>query len=107
MKEKRLEIFKEMLNICLGRSFSNQNVMNIIKENELYSSGQKILIKMISDFLSSVEEHDLVLIDEPETYLHPQGVSNFYHCLNKMLNYTKSFCIMTTHSPINCSRNTF
>jgi predicted ATP-dependent endonuclease of OLD family len=55
---------------------------------------------MITDYLSSVNKDDLVLIDEPESYLHPQGISNFYHCIRKLTTYTKSYCIIATHSPI-------
>ncbi|MFV0594084.1 MAG: AAA family ATPase [Shewanella sp.] len=99
LKKNRRDFLTQMLEICLGQNVVGNN-KNILDKYDNFSSGQKILFKMITDFLSSVEKDDLVLIDEPETYLHPQGVSNFYHCLNKLLSYTQSYCILATHSPI-------
>ncbi|MEZ9441456.1 AAA family ATPase, partial [Vibrio atlanticus] len=95
-----LEVYTKSLRLCLGRKCKFTSPVEVIKNYEHYSSGQKILIKMVTDFLSSVDIDDIVLIDEPETYLHPQGVSNFYHCILEMLEHTKSYCILATHSPI-------
>ncbi|MXV29992.1 AAA family ATPase [Aeromonas veronii] len=100
LKKNRRDFLAEMLDICLGWNVVTGNPKHALDKYDNFSSGQKILFKMITDFLSSVEKDDLVLIDEPETYLHPQGVSNFYHCLNKLLSYTQSYCILATHSPI-------
>ena len=100
LNRNRRDFLVEMLEICLGWNVITGNSKHTLDNYDSFSSGQKILFKMITDFLSSVEKDDLVLIDEPETYLHPQGVSNFYHCLNKMLSYTQSYCILATHSPI-------
>lgn len=100
LRKNRRDFLTEILEICLGWSIVIGNPRKVLDKYDYLSSGQKILFKMITDFLSSVEKDDLILIDEPETYLHPQGVSNFYHCLNKLLSYTKSYCILATHSPI-------
>ncbi|MNF67952.1 hypothetical protein D3C84_497830 [compost metagenome] len=100
LKHNRRDFLSEMFELCLGWKVTTGNPKNIIERYDNFSSGQKILIKMITDFLSSVEKDDLVLIDEPETYLHPQGISNFYHCIKKLLDYTHSYCILATHSPI-------
>lgn len=96
----RRDAYLNVLEQCLGWSVVKNDPKNIIENFNSYSSGQKILVKMITDLLSSVKEDDLILIDEPESYLHPQGVSNFYHCIVKILKETRSFCIMATHSPI-------
>lgn len=100
MSKNRRDFLVEMLEICLGWSIVTGNPKYDLDKYDSFSSGQKILFKMITDFLSCVEKDDLVLIDEPETYLHPQGVTNFYHCLNKLLGLTQSYCILATHSPI-------
>lgn len=91
---------EELFEMCLGRSLAITDPKKIIENYDYFSSGQKIIIKMITDYLSSVNKDDLVLIDEPESYLHPQGISNFYHCIRKLTSYTKSYCIIATHSPI-------
>lgn len=100
LNRNRRDFLAEMLEICLGWNVITGNPKHALEKYDSFSSGQKILFKMITDFLSSVEKDDLVLIDEPEIYLHPQGVSNFYHCLNKLLSFTQSYCILATHSPI-------
>jgi predicted ATPase len=98
--QNRRDVYLNVLKQCLGWSVVKNDPKSVIDNFNSYSSGQKILVKMITDLLSSVKEDDLILIDEPESYLHPQGVSNFYHCIVKILKETKSFCIMATHSPI-------
>lgn len=100
LKKNHRDFLSDMFKICLDWKITASNPKKVIENYNNFSSGQKILIKMITDFLSSVEKDDLVLIDEPETYLHPQGISNFYHCIKKLLSYTQSYCIMATHSPI-------
>jgi len=100
LKKNHLNFLADMFEACLGWNVVAGDPKKVINSYNNFSSGQKILIKMITDFLSSVEKDDLVLIDEPETYLHPQGVSNFYHCIKELLNYTQSYCVMATHSPI-------
>jgi predicted ATPase len=100
LKNNERDFVKDLFEACLGRKVVVGDPKKVIDNYDNFSSGQKILIKMITDFLSSVKKDDLVLIDEPETYLHPQGVSNFYHCIKKLLTYTKSYSIMATHSPI-------
>ncbi|MBU2024861.1 MAG: ATP-binding protein [Gammaproteobacteria bacterium] len=100
ISQNRRDVYLNVLEQCLGWSVVESDPKNVIDNFNFYSSGQKILIKMITDLLSSVKEDDLILIDEPESYLHPQGVSNLYHCIVKILKETKSFCIVATHSPI-------
>lgn len=100
VNKNRLNILDELFEICLGFNVSAAGPKEVIRNYESFSSGQKILIKMVTDLLSSLEKEDLILIDEPESYLHPQGISKFYHCVNKVLELTESFCVMATHSPI-------
>ncbi|WP_061038161.1 AAA family ATPase [Vibrio coralliirubri] len=100
LKKNRRDFLTEMLELCLGGTVVTGNPKQLLNKYDYLSSGQKIIFKMITDFLSSVGKDDLVLVDEPETYLHPQGVTNFYHCLNKLLSFTQSYCILATHSPI-------
>ncbi|WP_370277467.1 AAA family ATPase [Pontibacterium sp.] len=100
LKNNHRDFLADIFESCLGWKVVTGEPKKVIDNYDSFSSGQKLLIKVITDFLSSVKKDDLVLIDEPETYLHPQGVSNFYHCIKKLLNYTQSYCIMATHSPI-------
>jgi predicted ATPase len=100
LKNNQRDFIKDVFEACLGWKVVVGDPKKVIDNYDNFSSGQKIIIKMITDFLSSVKKDDLVLMDEPESYLHPQGVSNFYHCIKKLLTHTKSYCIMATHSPM-------
>ncbi|MFR2767106.1 MAG: AAA family ATPase [Thomasclavelia sp.] len=48
----------------------------------------------------TIEEKTLVLLDEPETHLHPPLVSSFIRCLSELLMSTNAVAIIATHSPI-------
>lgn len=64
-----------------------------------YSSGQVVMILVLAELLAYVTEDSLVLIDEPETHLHPNSISLFINVINKILGKYESFAIIATHSP--------
>lgn len=68
----------------------------------LLSSGHKIIVKMISDLVVNMtDEYDsLVLIDEPETHLHPPLMASFLKSLKICLESLNGCAIITTHSPV-------
>jgi energy-coupling factor transporter ATP-binding protein EcfA2 len=41
----------------------------------------------------------LVILDEPETHLHPNLISDFMRVLAKLLEVNKSIALIATHSP--------
>jgi predicted ATPase len=62
------------------------------------SSGQLTFIKFIVQACLFVENGTLVLLDEPETHLHPNFISEFVRILNRLLRYTGSVAVIATHS---------
>ncbi|OSN08534.1 AAA family ATPase [Lonsdalea iberica] len=64
------------------------------------SSGQKIYTYMLPAIISELEEESLLIIDEPELYLHPELEVGLINMLKNILNETKSFSIIATHSSI-------
>jgi len=62
------------------------------------SSGQRAFLRFALHFLSYAENGTLILIDEPETHLHPSMVSQFMVLLYKVLQATNSVAIIATHS---------
>ncbi|MBY0027939.1 ATP-binding protein [Priestia aryabhattai] len=64
------------------------------------SSGQNIIITIITEVISNIENDSILLIDEPELHLHPNAISNFYRMLYKLLEKFNSFAIISTHSPL-------
>src|SRR5699024_7272689 len=47
-----------------------------------------------------VNQYTLVLMDEPELYLHPPLISNLIRVISEILMKLNGLCILTTHSPI-------
>ena len=66
------------------------------------SSGHKIVVKIIIDLVHRLDgdEPNLVLIDEPETHLHPPLVATLLRSVRVALNELNGFCILATHSPV-------
>jgi ABC-type multidrug transport system ATPase subunit len=64
------------------------------------SSGQAILCHFTTALLSWIQPNTLVLFDEPETHLHPNGVGSLFLILSKILKTYDSFAVIATHSPV-------
>jgi energy-coupling factor transporter ATP-binding protein EcfA2 len=62
------------------------------------SSGQKMFFRFATHFLSVADQGTLVLIDEPETHLHPNLITEFMNLLYEVLVATWSVAIVATHS---------
>lgn len=65
-----------------------------------FSSGQKIFSYLIINLLSMIKRNSLVLIDEPETALHPNLEIHFMRILNSILEKHDSYAIIASHSSI-------
>lgn len=64
------------------------------------SSGQKIFSYLVINTLSIIKQNSLILIDEPETALHPNLEIDFMTLLKSILDRFDSFAIIATHSAI-------
>lgn len=62
------------------------------------SSGQLAFLKFAVQSCMFIENGTLVLLDEPETHLHPNFISDFIRLLDFLLEATGSQAIMATHS---------
>ncbi|WP_299385998.1 AAA family ATPase [uncultured Lacinutrix sp.] len=78
--------------------------VNINKEiGDLFrtlSSGHKIVLLTMVRLIDTVEERSLVLLDEPETHLHPPLLSAFMKALSNLLRQRNAVAIIATHSPV-------
>ena len=63
------------------------------------SSGQLAFFRFALHFLSYADVGTLVIVDEPETHLHPNLVCDFMSLLHNVLSLTKSIALIATHSP--------
>lgn len=64
------------------------------------SAGHAIVLLTISKLAARVEEKTLVLLDEPESHLHPPLLSAFTRALSELLHHRNGLAIMATHSPV-------
>lgn len=64
------------------------------------SSGHMIILLTITRLVEFVEEKSLILLDEPETHLHPPLLSAFTRSLSSLLLKINGVAIITTHSPV-------
>jgi energy-coupling factor transporter ATP-binding protein EcfA2 len=62
------------------------------------SSGEISFLTFAAQVCLDVENGSLLLVDEPETHLHPQLISSFIALLNHLLRTTGSVAILATHS---------
>jgi predicted ATPase len=64
------------------------------------SSGHKVVLLTITRLVESIEEGTLVLLDEPESHLHPPLLSAFVRALSDLLIDRNGVAIVATHSPV-------
>lgn len=64
------------------------------------SSGHKIVLLTITALVYLVEERTLLLLDEPESHLHPPLLAAFTRALSEILQDRNGVAIVATHSPV-------
>lgn len=64
------------------------------------SSGHAIVLLTIAKLVEKTEEKTLVLLDEPESHLHPPLLSAFIRTLSELLSHRNAVAIIATHSPV-------
>lgn len=67
---------------------------------ERMSSGHAIVLLTITRLVATVEEKTLILLDEPESHLHPPLLSAFIRALADLLHDRNGVAIVATHSPV-------
>ncbi|QZA96246.1 ATP-binding protein [Pseudomonas mandelii] len=67
---------------------------------ERMSSGHSVVLLTITKLVETVEERTLVLLDEPESHLHPPLLSAFVRALSELLVSRNGVAIIATHSPV-------
>lgn len=64
------------------------------------SSGHQIILLTLARLVELMVEKTLVIIDEPETHLHPPLLSSFIRSLSDLAINTNAVVLIATHSPI-------
>ncbi|MEZ8967477.1 AAA family ATPase [Vibrio breoganii] len=64
------------------------------------SSGHAIVLLSTFNLIATVDDKSLVLIDEPESHLHPPLLAAFIRALSWLLHQVNGVSIIATHSPV-------
>jgi predicted ATPase len=88
--------FRE-LNLSQLIRISAQNNAVLFKQ---LSSGHAIVLLSITKLIEKIEEKTLILLDEPESHLHPPLLSAFIRTLSDLLINRNAVAIIATHSPV-------
>ena len=80
--------------------FREQFKPYVLKKITNISSGHFVILLTISRLVAKVEEKTLVLLDEPESHLHPPLLSAFIRALSDLLHDRNGVAIIATHSPV-------
>ena len=81
------------------------NAVDLSSETATYrkfrqlGAGHKATLSMLATLYSELVTGTMVVIDEPENHLHPALLSATVQILRTMLNETRSFGVISTHSP--------
>ena len=70
------------------------------QEFDLLSTGHKISVNIIVQLVGALQQRSLVLIDEPESHLHPPLLAALMRGIGKALEAHKSYAVIATHSPV-------
>lgn len=97
-----IEEYEEIINKNDNRlKIRRRDLLNELKSifNSL-SSGYKIVLITLITLIAKVKEQSILLIDEPELFLHPPLVLSFVNEINRILTQKNGFTLMVTHSPV-------
>jgi predicted ATPase len=84
----------------LGPSPTSTIVTDPIEHFHRWSTGHKFVMHAISSMVAYTQPDSIVLIDEPETHLHPPLLAAMMHAIRVILDANKSFAVIATHSPV-------
>jgi energy-coupling factor transporter ATP-binding protein EcfA2 len=102
-------IDEELINLFLierddeDSSYRNSykvDIKNLIDTRNKLSSGQAIILYIITEIVANIRYDSLLLYDEPETHLHPNAITQLMSTIYELTEEFQSYCIMATHSPL-------
>lgn len=103
-----LEVLKPLLRdpsfqrIGLTQLYATRDDDDIAQLFGNLSSGHKVVLKIVTELTAHISgsEPTLVLIDEPETHLHPPLLAAFLKSVRACLETFDGYAVIATHSPV-------
>lgn len=65
---------------------------------ERFSAGQAMFAFMVIGAIAAIDRESLLVIDEPELYLHPNLIISYLRMLTTLLDLFQSYAVVATHS---------
>lgn len=75
-------------------------LLNSKGQRRFLSSGESVLLELVTYITAYAEPYSMVLVDEPENTLHPHFVSLLVENLRRICSSKKCFMLIATHSPL-------
>jgi len=82
------------------RNFYKVNIAGFKDVKNKLSSGQAIILFIITEIVANIRYDSLLLYDEPETHLHPNAITQLMNTIYELVEEFQSYCIIATHSPL-------
>lgn len=94
------DLIREFINYKIESGEYEINYGKFVEIINILSSGQSILILIITEIIANIRFDSLLIYDEPETHLHPNAISQLINTIYGLSRIFQSYCIIATHSPI-------
>jgi len=92
-----MQSFDNVLGLTDAHAFFSSDAAS---RYEKLSAGQRIILNILTHLIAKLRDRSLVLLDEPETHLHPSLMTTLVSELLRILKLFNSYAIIATHSPI-------
>lgn len=88
--------------VSFGALVDSSGPTSWMDEFRRLSSGHKIVLKIVTDLVAQMSgaRQSLVLIDEPETHLHPPLLAALLKSIRICLEELNGYAVIATHSPV-------
>ena len=95
-----IDLIKQFIQLKIETGEYEINYGKFVEIINILSSGQSILILIITEIIANIRYDSLLIYDEPETHLHPNAISLLINTIYELSRIFQSYCIIATHSPI-------
>ncbi|RAO23339.1 Protein ea59 [Micromonospora noduli] len=101
LKEVLAKVLSEASFLRLGVDLNSIHDVNFVQDVfARLSTGHKIVLNIAVQLVAHLGFRSLVLIDEPESHLHPPLLAALLRGINTALDIYDSYAVIATHSPV-------